>query len=84
MIGISFSGISRRQLKIGPTTGCLPTFENLQQLSEKAYWPPRTPIFGQRVSVNQLLSQPHMGLGPAWLPAQAAGVTGGGETSILV
>ena len=42
-------GISHPELKIAPTTRCQPGFENLQQLSEKAHWPP-PPIFGQRVS----------------------------------
>jgi len=71
MIGISFSGISRRQLKIGPTTGCLsaghrqacPGLKTSSSYQKKRT--PPTPIFGQRVSVNQLLSQPHIGLEPA-------------------
>src|SRR3970040_720958 len=67
MIGISFFRDQPPALKIGPTTRCPPRIENLQQLSEKTRPPPPTPIFGQRVSVNQLLSQPHIGLGPAWL-----------------
>ena len=42
-----------------------PEFESLQQPSEKAHRPP-PPIFGPRVS-NELLCQPHIGLGKVLL-----------------
>jgi hypothetical protein len=56
MIGISFSGISRRELKIAPTSRRHHVLEKLQQLSEKAHWP-LSLVFGQRVFDDELLCQ---------------------------